>query len=219
MTISPASTLRGKIAVVIGGGPAPLSGALKSHARAERARLLAERGAVGLIALGDAGPGRAALDRDDAAGRRSPECISPAPRCGRSAVPFLTVAFNPASAEQLFAGSGHSFADIAAAADASRPLPGFALATRSARRRHRGPASSRRNVVARLPGSDPRLAAEHVVLTAHLDGLGIGARRRRRSASTTARSTMPRAWPPCSTSPGSFGGSGRGRAARSCSSR
>ena len=29
------------------------------------------------------------------------------------------------------------------------------------------------NIVARLPGGDPRLAAEHVVLTAHLDGLGV----------------------------------------------
>jgi len=28
-------------------------------------------------------------------------------------------------------------------------------------------------VIARLPGSDPRLAGEHVVLTAHLDGLGV----------------------------------------------
>jgi Zn-dependent M28 family amino/carboxypeptidase len=32
-----------------------------------------------------------------------------------------------------------------------------------------------RNVVARLDGGDPALAAEHVVYTAHLDGVGIGA--------------------------------------------
>jgi Zn-dependent M28 family amino/carboxypeptidase len=31
------------------------------------------------------------------------------------------------------------------------------------------------NVVGRLPGSDPQLAQEHVVLTAHLDHVGIGA--------------------------------------------
>ena len=44
--------LRGKIAVVIqGAGPAELSGALKSHARADRSRLLLERGAVGVILL------------------------------------------------------------------------------------------------------------------------------------------------------------------------
>ncbi|MEA3015941.1 MAG: hypothetical protein QOI38_663, partial [Sphingomonadales bacterium] len=36
--------LRGRIAVYVGGGPVEISGALKSHARAERARLLAERG-------------------------------------------------------------------------------------------------------------------------------------------------------------------------------
>jgi hypothetical protein len=34
---------------------------------------------------------------------------------------------------------------------------------------------SSRNVVAKLPGSDPALAGEHIVLSAHLDHLGIGA--------------------------------------------
>ncbi|MGQ0660543.1 MAG: peptidase M28, partial [Sphingosinicella sp.] len=43
--------LRGAVAVVISGGPAHISGALKSHARDERVRLLVERGAVGLIAI------------------------------------------------------------------------------------------------------------------------------------------------------------------------
>src|SRR5687767_13404969 len=43
--------LEGKIAVVISGGPAEISGALKAHARRDRARFLSERGAAGLLVL------------------------------------------------------------------------------------------------------------------------------------------------------------------------
>jgi hypothetical protein len=36
-------------------------------------------------------------------------------------------AFNPAEAEKLFAGTGHTFAELLALADAQKPLPRFAL--------------------------------------------------------------------------------------------
>lgn len=166
--------LTGKVAVVIGGGPAALSGALKSHARAERPRLLAQRGAIGLITLGT--PAQAEQGWANVARASAQPGMYPAdPSMRTIATPFLTAAINPAAAERLFAGSGHSFAEIAALADASRPVAGFALAPRL---RARVATDSRqvetRNVVARLPGRDARLRGEHVVLTAHLDGLGIG---------------------------------------------
>lgn len=166
--------LRGKVAVVIAGGPPDLSGALKSHARADRARLLAERGAVGLIQLG------ARMDGDqpwanltNLAGAPGMYPADPAIRA--IGPPFLNVYFNPDRADLLFAGTGHDYATLAAAARASAPLPGFALhvrlrATVATERR----TVVTRNVVARLRGSDPRLRGEHVVLTAHLDGLGRG---------------------------------------------
>jgi Zn-dependent M28 family amino/carboxypeptidase len=165
----------GKIAVVIGGGPAALSGALKSHARAERARLLARRGALGLITLGTP----AQLEQPWASVARAsaqPGMYPADPAMRTIATHFLTASMNPAAAERLFAGSGHSFAEVAALADASRPVPGFALAPRlRARIATEARQVTSRNVVARLPGRDARLRAEHVVLTAHLDGLGIGA--------------------------------------------
>ena len=43
--------LKGKVAVVLSGGPAEISGSIKANARFARSRLLAERGAVGLISL------------------------------------------------------------------------------------------------------------------------------------------------------------------------
>jgi Zn-dependent M28 family amino/carboxypeptidase len=167
--------LTGKIAVVIGGGPAALSGALKSHARAERGRLLARRGAVGLITLGT--PAQAEQPWANAARASAQPGMYPADPAMRTIpTPFLTASINPASAERLFTGSGHSFAEVAALADASRPVPGFALTPRlRARIATEVRQVTSRNVVARLPGRDRRLRAEHVVLSAHLDGLGIGA--------------------------------------------
>ena len=166
--------LDGRIVVVSNGDPDGLSGALKSHARAERARLLAERGAAGLILLGQPAAGEqpwASLSR-----LGGEPGMYPAEAMVRTLpAPFLTAYFNPAGAERLFAGSGHRFADIAAAAAAGRPLERFALRPRLAAT---VATASRtivsRNVIGRLPGRGDALAAEHVVLTAHLDGLGIG---------------------------------------------
>lgn len=165
--------LRGKVAVFVSGGPARISGALKSHARDQRARLLVERGAVAAISLTT--PGQAEGDW-----ARTAPILSAQPGAYfadqglREPGPLLQANVNPASAERLFARSGRSFAEIAALADASGPVPGFAL---DQSLRARVASSVRRisapNIVARLPGRDPALGAEHVMLSAHLDGLGV----------------------------------------------
>src|SRR5262249_15410672 len=83
--------------------------------------------------------------------------------------------FNPAQAEKLFAGSGHAFAELAALAKDRKPLPRFPLpASLKARATIRKTALESANVIARLPGSDRVLKNEYVVLSAHLDHLGIG---------------------------------------------
>jgi Zn-dependent M28 family amino/carboxypeptidase len=88
----------------------------------------------------------------------------------------LGVTFNPASAEKLFAGSGHSFAEIAALGKDRKPLPHFPLAVglQASAFIETSPVESA-NLVAKLPGSDPTLKNEFVVLSAHIDHLGIGA--------------------------------------------
>jgi Zn-dependent M28 family amino/carboxypeptidase len=55
-------------------------------------------------------------------------------------------------------------------ANAAEPLPG----TAAIRLRTRHEDFTSPNVIGRLPGSDPRLATENVVYTAHLDHVGIG---------------------------------------------
>ncbi|MGQ0661897.1 M28 family peptidase, partial [Sphingosinicella sp.] len=151
-----------------------ISGALKSHARDERVRLLVERGAVGLIAIATTHQAEAPWARTAPVYSRQPGMYFTDPAL-RDPGPLLGGTVSPATAERLFARSGRSYADIAAAADASRPVPGFALGqSLRATIAIEGRSLSSANVVARLPGRDPTLAAEHVVLTAHLDGLGVG---------------------------------------------
>lgn len=166
--------VKGKVVVVLSGGPAPISGALKSDARADRAAMLARRGAVGVISLSTPKQVEIRWDRQVGISRGSSMYLADT-ALRDVPTPFMAATFNPAKAEALFAGSGHSFADLAALSDASRPLPVFALPGRfvakiAAKAR---PVRSA-NIIARLPGSDPKLALENVILSAHLDGLGVG---------------------------------------------
>ena len=167
--------LNGKIAVVIGGGPADISGALKSHARSQRGRLLDERGAVGLISLTT--PKAVEIPWARSIGLASQGGMYFADAALREIKrPFFSATFNPEAADRLFSGSGRTFAEIVRArrrVEAGARLRAAPVAARRPRhpprRRSARPMSS-----AMLPGSDPALKDEYVVLTAHLDHLGIG---------------------------------------------
>ena len=183
----PRSTLKGKIVVVVNGGPADLPGPLKSYARtAPMIRAIRAAGAVGLISIptpksmdfgwqrvasGSLQPGMrlAAMDGDAAVAQHHPALADDHGE-------LFTATLNPAEAEKLFEGSGHSFADILALADAQKPLPRFAL-TKSLRASvaTENTHVESPNVAAALEGSDPALKSEYVIVSAHLDHLGVGA--------------------------------------------
>jgi len=93
----------------------------------------------------------------------------------RKADPFLKMTLNAASLGKLLAGSGRNASALIAAGSIGRSLPRFSVPSRFRARfmtRERDIASD--NVVALLPGSDPALANQTIVLTAHLDGYGYG---------------------------------------------
>lgn len=167
--------VKGKIVVVLSGGPADIPGALKSDARSGRAKLLAQRGALGLISISTVKQTEIKWERQVGISAQ-PGMYLAEPDLRSVSVPFLSAFLSPAKAAVLFADSGHSFAQLSALADASQPLPVFDLPGRFAATIV---ATSRpvhsKNVVARLPGADPKLAAQYVVLSAHLDHLGVGA--------------------------------------------
>jgi Peptidase family M28 len=96
---------------------------------------------------------------------------SPAPAAGGG----LALRFNPSAAEDLFAGSGHTYAELLGLAAAGKPLPRFPLAaTLRARMKFESAELKSDNILGVLPGSDAELSKEYVVLSAHLDGYGVG---------------------------------------------
>jgi len=183
----PLSELKGKIVVYINGGPADISGALKSFARTSPlARALRDAGAIGTISIPtpksmDFGWQRVASGASQAGMRLSvtPDGAAVAakhPALADDHGAMFSATFNPAQAEKLFAGTGHTFAEMLALADAQKPLPRFALG-KSLTATVVGETSHvvSPNIVAELKGSDPKLAGEYVLVSAHLDHLGVGA--------------------------------------------
>jgi Zn-dependent M28 family amino/carboxypeptidase len=87
----------------------------------------------------------------------------------------LAVVFNPERAGKLFEGSGRQLQEVLDLAKDRKALPHFPLAVLlSARATVNKRKLESANVVAKLPGSDPRLKNEYVVLSAHIDHVGIG---------------------------------------------
>lgn len=166
--------VKGKVVVVLSGGPANISGALKSDARADRAKLLSERGAIGIIAVTT--PKQVEILWERQVGISYQPSMYLADEALRDvSVPFMSATLSPAKADLLFAGSGHSFAELSALSDASQLVPVFALPSRfTATIAAQTKPIRSANIIGLIPGSDAQLKAEHVVLSAHLDGLGIG---------------------------------------------
>ena len=169
--------LNGKIAVVVVGAPAALGSEVRAFYRSGRYHKsieLEQRGAVGVINLqhkqisSDASIVRSSKSEKfwsvDEHGL--PNYVFP----GIRSEAYLL----EAGARRLFADSPISFDDMAAAIESETYTPmelGIsATISHSVTRR----TMSGDNVIAILEGSDPQLKDEYVVLSAHLDGVGMG---------------------------------------------
>lgn len=168
---------KGKIVVILSGSPASASSALASHyqSMAERVRLMREVGAIGWVSI----PNPAAMDvpwSRIASSRENSAMQIDDPALDVTKNIQVAVTWNPSHADALFNGSGHTFSEIAALGKERQPMPHFALnkSLKAEAMLIRTKAESS-NVVAVYLGSDPRLKNEYVVLSAHMDHLGIGA--------------------------------------------
>jgi len=168
--------LKGKVAVMLAGSPAEIPGALSSHyqSQGERWKALQRAGAVGTISIlnpfsMDIPWSRISLNRNH------PSMALVGQEFDETAGQKLAVVFNPAKADQLFQNSGHTFQEILDIAKDRKPLPHFPLAVsiKTKVKLERKNLESA-NVIARLPGNDPTLKNEYVVLSAHIDHLGVG---------------------------------------------
>lgn len=172
--------LKGRIAVVFSGAP----GKFPHHQRAYHSwgdrkwSTLVDRGAVGVITI-DSSADAKHTPWDRRVGMSWTPEMRWLDEAGvpQNAFPALKLRFrfNHDAATQLFDTAPTTFAAALAAADEGTPqgfdLPG--MLTLSATTGLRKTESA--NVVGILPGADPQLKNEYVVLTAHLDHLGRGA--------------------------------------------
>lgn len=87
----------------------------------------------------------------------------------------FSASWNPEKADDLLAGSGHTFGQILDAATHEQPLPHFALpSSANATVSTSSKRVTSKNVAGVRPGSDPKLKNEYVIISAHLDHLGTG---------------------------------------------
>jgi len=99
--------------VVFSGSPAEIPGALASHYQSpgERWKAFRKAGALGIISI----PNPAVMDvpwSRMAVNRAHPSMVLSDPKFEETLGEKLYLVFNPAKAEQLFEGSGHTFKEM-----------------------------------------------------------------------------------------------------------
>jgi hypothetical protein len=166
--------LKGKVVVAFSSAPTSVPGAVGAHfgSAAERWRIYGAAGAVGMILI----PNPFSMDL-------------PWPRLIQARLdPFMVLrglddqfvgqklwaTFNPTRIAKLLQGTPHKAEELLALLKDGKSLPHFDLAARlSAVIDAKVSAITSENVVGILPGSDPALRDEYVVLSGHLDHLGV----------------------------------------------
>jgi Zn-dependent M28 family amino/carboxypeptidase len=170
--------VRGKIVVVLAGTPSDIPSEIGAYLGDRKSAMAARHGAAALVQVNTEASARVApwaairpyagrpgfgwLDRDGKPLDESP---------GVKARGLL----NDPVAETLFAGAPRSYAAVRAEAARAGAHPGgFALASRlRIRISSRWTQVSSPEVIGLLPGSDPALRNEYVILMGHLDHLGL----------------------------------------------
>ena len=162
--------LKGKIAVFFNNTPASLAPADRQTFISNRLRALAQAGVAAILSIDN--PANIEPFHWPAAYARSVTITGTA---APTASAPIVIRINPASLDVLFATSGHTPSEIVTNGGKGAPLAFFPL-NFSARIRLTSDSKdiSSPNILAILPGSDPKLAPEYVALSAHLDGYGYG---------------------------------------------
>jgi len=168
--------LRGKVAVIFAGAPAVVHGPLKAYYRstAIRWKYLKAAGAIGVITIAEPRVSQNGRSEPGLRVRPVDQLSDPAlnPLDGAQVIATIPAA----SAAGLFNGSPHTYEELAAIAKEGKTPPRFPLAVKLEANTVTQEIASYEapNVVGLLAGRDHKLRNEYVVLTAHLDHLGVG---------------------------------------------
>jgi hypothetical protein len=172
--------VKGKFVVVLAGTPSFIAGDQASHFANPRLKqeLAAERGAAGVITLQTPANDKlfpfAQIPRTLHLFRSFAWLdMQGAPRGGGTAVPHVAT-LAVAGAEKFLGRAGVKLAELVARAEQRLPPQRLEMnAQARIARKSRLQDLSSANVVGVIKGSDPLLEREHVVVSAHLDHLGI----------------------------------------------
>lgn len=168
--------LKGAVVVYISATPRSLPGPLQAHfgSADERWKMYKAAGAIGTASIANPKSMDVPWARSTLA-RLQPSMSLADPSLDEASGQQLSISVNPAHADKLLAGSGHTFAELIALVDGGKPVPSFALPARlkATTKVERAEVESQ-NVAGVLRGADAKRRAEYVVVSAHLDHLGIG---------------------------------------------
>lgn len=170
--------VKGKIVVVLSGFPKGMNSEIGAHLSSEKSRMAMTRGAIGVISIPTLQDTkrRPWERRAQSAGEPRSNWVQ------ADGSPFLRVpgiradaTLHPDAAKQLFGPGKQGLDAILAEADKIGGRPrGFAMGmTAKLERRSEFRPYTSPNVVAMIPGSDPAVANEYVLITGHLDHIGV----------------------------------------------
>ncbi|RYY28246.1 MAG: M20/M25/M40 family metallo-hydrolase [Sphingomonadales bacterium] len=169
----------GKIAVTLIGTPKGMTpDQVKAAGGSDRGKNAGKHGAIGVLYLITPDNLKGTFPWAQAMGyfgRKQTNWLSPAGAPGGEETGIQIGAYvNGAAATALFEGAPMSAAQVYAAVDQPGAIKSFALKPKvTTARTSKVRNFSSPNVIGLLPGSDPTLAAEYVVLSAHLDHEGV----------------------------------------------
>lgn len=170
--------VKGKIVVMLPGRPAKLPSEEAAHIASQKQQLAAERGAIGIFTLHTPMEEKTRPYANNLLFLNAPRIrwldkkqqeANDFPSIQASAYLHMDVA------KQLFVGAPKSLAGIFKQLEKKQIPAGFPLTvTADFSRESSHQTIISQNVAAVLPGSDPQLKDEYVIVTAHSDHIGIG---------------------------------------------
>jgi hypothetical protein len=172
--------VKGKIVAVLSGFPKGMPSDIGAHYGRTKGKMAEARGAIGLITLRTLERERTRPWKREIEGPQHP-AMNWAQADGSMFVEAPGILFSAIlgdkAAEALFASAPKLLSNILAEADKQGGRPkGFVLkSTSKIERTTTSTSVSSRNVIGMIPGSDPALADEYMLLMAHLDHNGMDA--------------------------------------------
>ena len=166
--------VRGKIVVVLDGTPPGLPSEISAHLNSYKQVIAANKGAVGLVQVSGTGdrPNFSLLGYYD---RPVTDWVDPTgkTKSQSTGLPLVATISKPVAA-RLFDAAGKDFSSTLAASEKPGTLSGFEIPARfRIADQMEWKDFTSPEVIGLLPGSDPALKNQYVVLMGHLDHLGI----------------------------------------------